>query len=475
MDVALPDAPTAFYRHGWQSWSPSRWRDVDEPVLPIRHADHRVMHDDPAHALDTVAGGSGIGAARLADGRIVALVCRVVGGWVSLVGDRLRGEVERPDPDMADDAWVVIEGAADEETAVFERAARILGDAFGTRPARHPRAWCSWYSMYTEIDHDRLSLAVDGLAGLPLEVFQIDDGWQHHIGDWDLRADRFPDGFDTLVSQIRDSGREAGLWLAPLLVHEDARIVVDRPEWLLTDDDGQRVSAGFNWGGALYALDSTSPGVSEHVQQMISTAVGQGFTYLKLDFLYAGALPGRRHDDLPREVAYRRAIEAIRGAAGEDTYLLACGAPLIASLGVFDGARIGPDVNEAWEHPQLVRYTRTLGEPSTRWAISTSVNRLWQQPLWDCDPDVAYFRDHRCLLSVEQKQLLQDLATISGFRVTSDPPSWLTEQELARLSDWLAHDPVVTRSGPLQWVIDGRTVDFGPVATAPPTLDPQLP
>jgi alpha-galactosidase len=77
-----------------------------------------------------------------------------------------------------------------------------------------------------------------------------------------------------------------------------------------------------------------------------------GYQYLKLDFLYIGGLIGRRHNAVPREEAYRNDLRVIREAAG-DAYILACGAPILASLGLCDGIRIGPDVSPFWLNKPL--------------------------------------------------------------------------------------------------------------------------
>ena len=45
--VELSSPARQFHVHGWLSWSQTRWRAVDEPVLPIRHAALRAMDADP--------------------------------------------------------------------------------------------------------------------------------------------------------------------------------------------------------------------------------------------------------------------------------------------------------------------------------------------------------------------------------------------------------------------------------------------
>ncbi len=180
--------------------------------------------------------------------------------------------------------------------------------------------------------------------------------------------------------------------------------------------------AGNNWGGPCFALDLSHPAALEIVAETMTRAVDDGFTYLKLDFLYAAALPGRRHTDVPREEVYRDAVQVIRSVVGDDVYLLACGAPIVPSVGVFDAIRVGPDVAPWWDMPLVTQYLHDPTAPSTRFAIATSANRLWLAPLIEPDPDVVYFRRRYNLLSRRERVVLQDLATVCGFRATSDPP-----------------------------------------------------
>ena len=207
--------------------------------------------------------------------------------------------------------------------------------------------------------------------------------------------------------------------------------------------------AGRNWGGPCHALDVTHPDAEPFLAEVLRPVVDAGFTFLKLDFLFAAALPGHRRDDsLSGEAAYRHGVETIRRIVGDDVYLLACGAPVIASLGVFDGIRIGPDVAPWWEQADVTSYLHDVTGPSTRYAVTTSAHRLWLSAVIDTDPDVAYFRSRQCLLTKEQMALLQDLARIAGFRATSDPPRWLDEAERADLRSFLA---AACRGGALRW------------------------
>ena len=360
--------------------------------------------------------------------------------------------------------WFVARGT---EETVFSKYVTELGKRFGQRPDRPaPKVWCSWYSLYTAIDEPTLFAAFDGLGDLPFDVLQVDDGWQVSIGDWEVNS-KFPSGMTALADKIKSTGRKAGLWLAPLIAVESSRLFREHSDWFLRDNKGRFVSAGFNWGERLFAIDTTHPASIEWLATLMKQVRAWGFDYLKLDFLYAGGLPGKRYIDMPRETAYRYGLKVMREAMGSDAFFLTCGAPILPSLGLCDAIRVGPDVSGKWEDPRdaILLYNPTT--PGTRNAVRTTLNRLWLQPLVMTDPDVAYFVERENALSAEYKQLLQDLALICNFKATSDLPQWMTSAERDSLKAFLHSNPRVKRLCRSKFEIDGRLVDFSTALSLP--------
>jgi alpha-galactosidase len=457
--VKYPGRAERFYRHGWHSFSSARWLELSQPVAIVPVEGLRIGGDDPVHALSDRHGGSAVGAVEgAADDRVLLLGALDLGARVEWDGGALRGAFED-----APSQWLVAYGAEDE---VFVRYGELLGRRFGARKRPTPRTWSSWYSFFADIDERRLEGVLDGLTGLAFDCFTIDDGWQRAIGDWQPNS-RFASGMDRLAARIRRSGLVPGAWLAPFLAQPAAPVLREHPEWFVHDDDGRLVRAGRNWGHDYFGLDLTHPDALAFVAETIQTVVGWGFGFLKLDFLFAGAIPGRRHGTVGREEAFRRGVDVVREAAGEDVYLLACGAPIVPSVGVFDSIRVGPDVAPWWENP-LAHHLQALTEPGTRNAIATSVHRLWLQPLIDIDPDVVYFRARYQMLDRDQQRYLQELARVCGVRTTSDPPEWLDPGERAALARFLDERSTVRRLGRYRFSVDGREVDFTAIATARP-------
>ncbi|HNQ96181.1 MAG TPA: alpha-galactosidase, partial [Anaerolineales bacterium] len=467
--LSLPHPPQLFYRHGWQSWSLAAW--TEPTPLPVqRPAILHPLQTDPHYANDKSPHSSWVGAVEFDEDDILLLGSLGLDAHVWLNENQLEGDALRPKgvskgQHEADECeWFIARG---NEKSVFAKYAAELGKRFGKRSSKPlPRVWCSWYSLYTAIDESILHRIFDDLNDLPFDVLQVDDGWQLSIGDWEAN-EKFPSGMNALAEKIKSTGRKAGLWLAPLIAVESSRLFQEHPDWFLRSENGKFVSAGFNWGEQLYALDTSHPAVLEWLSALIKQVRAWGFDYLKLDFLYAGALPGKRFMDLPREEAYRGALKIMRDAIGADAYFLACGAPIIPSLGLCNALRVGPDVSDKWEDPRDATLLYNFTTPGTRNAIRTSINRLWLQPLVAVDPDVAYFIEQENALSLEQKQLLQDLALICNFKATSDLPQWMTSAERESLRGFLQAAPQVKQLSRAKFQLDDRIVDFSSALALP--------
>jgi alpha-galactosidase len=264
-----------------------------------------------------------------------------------------------------------------------------------------------------------------------------------------------------LADLITATGRTPGVWLAPFMVSAHSELIRAHPQWLLRDGNGNPVRAGMTWTGTPLALDSSHPEVLDWLDQLIRKVCAWGYGYLKLDFLYLGGSIGKRYRDIPREAAYRNAMRVIRRAAG-DAYILACGAPILPSLGLCDGIRVGPDVAPFWLNRPWSVWLNNPNDPSTQNAIRSSIHRLWLRPLVNIDPDVVYFRSKNNALKIHESQLLRDLGLISGFKATSDPPHWMTASEKERLGQYLTAEPAIQKNRRYVYQVDGRIVNFQP-------------
>lgn len=316
-----------------------------------------------------------------------------------------------------------------------------LGKKMGVSnlPKKVPTGWCSWYYYYTNIDQKTI---LDNLTkvrelNLPLEFFQIDDGYQKEIGDWLIPNQKFPGGMRILADEIKRVGLKPGIWLAPFLVRKKSEFFRKYPEAILKDFKGNPVPSIYQplWGrGYTYVLDITHPTALQYLETVFSTIVKEwGYPYLKLDFLYAGLLPGDTYNkSLSPQSRYMEALKLIRKVVGKQTFLLGCGAPMLPSVGIFDGMRISCDVAPYWYPERLRVLLRDRNALCTRTALINDLTRSsMHRNLWFNDPDCLLVRKNKNKMNESQTKLMASVMAVSGgMLLVSDD---LTKLEMERL------------------------------------------
>ncbi|CUR60474.1 putative Glycoside hydrolase clan GH-D [metagenome] len=409
LDEVEVDPTTArIYAEGWQSWSPTTWYPPAvvglRPDLDWQHTMRFrpgvAVADDSVQAEGLLVVDPGTGA----PARVYAAPDAQVGVptlWATTMGDRLHVE--------ASHVVAVEEHAEGAEAALAAHADAFARNAGVTTLRPAPNAWCSWYRYFEEVTADdvRENLLACADQGLDIDVVQIDDGWSTGLGEL-MRPRQGFEPVARIAEEIRASGKEVGIWLAPFLVGADTTLARQHPDWLTGD-------AGFNWGQRLVGLDLTHPGVQDHLRELLTGLREAGVTYLKLDFLYAGAVPSARHRDVTGTQAYRAGLELIREAAGPATYLLGCGAPILPSVGLLDGMRVSPDTFHAEAQD---------GSAGLRGLMPLAA-RAWQHGrFWMNDPDCLVARPSYAL----REQWAEACSTYGGARTVSD--------RIADLDDW---------------------------------------
>lgn len=260
-----------------------------------------------------------------------------------------------------------------------------------------PSGWCSWYYYYQEIDADEVLAnarwIAENLAPYGARYVQIDDGWQgtgHGLGDnrdWTTIDVRFREpGMPAIADSIHALGLEAGLWLAP---HGQSNEEVARSSGaFLWRSDGS--SASETWEGT-YLIDPTAPASQDYLRDLFQRLVDWGYSYFKIDGqpivlrefatkqeFMAGPLP----EGDPEVVAarlYRKTLRTIRGAIGQDSYLLGCWGIPLEGMGILNGSRTAGDIVQSWDGFLVAN------DAVQRWQFLHNV-------AWYSDPDVILVR-----------------------------------------------------------------------------------
>ncbi|MDR1788046.1 MAG: alpha-galactosidase [Treponema sp.] len=321
----------------------------------------------------------------------------------------------------------------------------------GRGKAALPGGYESWYYHYTHIDEGIITKNLQSLQnsenlvklrflekGAPA-IFQIDDGWERAVGDWDVHPERFPRGLAPLAAEAERAGLAPGLWIAPFLVTRGARVFREKPEWILRDAKGKPVRQGWNpgWDGAFYCLDLSRKDVLDYLAALVETAICEwGFRYLKLDFLYAGFAWGAFAAGGTPSDHYRRACEILtrrrQTPGGKPVTYLGCGIPFGPSRRFFPLSRTGADTLPRWDDPQG-RFVRHEGRPSALINLKDTLGRAFMDgTIYLSDPDVIFLRGARCEHDERQKELIALTAFLFGSQIMfSDDCAELTDEDRA--------------------------------------------
>jgi alpha-galactosidase len=396
------------YEHGWSTFSPAGlYPATARSPRPQRPQWQTMCYRPETPGPERGFQGEGLLAVTEADGRTRLFVAP--NPAVEVPSIRARAERDR--------IVVLSDGAVTERVdnrgiaPALEPWADDVAAAMGVGTLRSvPAGWSSWYCYWGQVtERDVLDnvRSIDRL-GLDIGVVQVDDGHQSQIGDWLTRSRRFGP-LSRLARAVTATGRRAGLWTAPFLVGARSDVARRHPDWLV----GGAVAAEDAWNQQVRVLDVTHPRAAEHLQTVYGSLAEDGFGYHKLDFLYAGALPGRRHHDCAPIEAYREGLRIIRDAVGAEAVLLGCGAPLLPSIGLVDAMRISPDTGPHFEPEH-----GDMSQAGIKSAIAAGQARAWQHGrFWINDPDCILARPE-----VEQRdRWAEHIAASGGLTVSSDP------------------------------------------------------
>jgi alpha-galactosidase len=433
LDTGFESAlPARFFKHGYQSWSASYPAAVGHAAAPTRSLLTRISHQSeverPENAPEIAT--SELFTIVENDSLKERFVCGFIGAANQLTTITVNSTSRVTARALFDGAWLrpgetistepLAYWRSDQEAArVAAQWAALLGKHMGARiNAPYQRGWCSWYHYFDAITEDALLSNLRKLQQLrrefPVDVVQLDDGFQAALGDWEQTNPKFPSGLKRIADEIRAAGFIAGLWTAPFLATRDSDLMRVHPQWFIRGQNGGPLAVVHNPGWSAgedkfaYALDPSHPEFSQYLEQLFHRLVHEfGLGYLKLDFLFAAAAGGHRHDlNLTRAQTLRRGLAAIRRATGDETFLLGCGCPLGPAVGIVDGMRIGPDVAPYWGGDV---------EPGTRLAINAIIARSFMhRRLWLNDPDCLMLRASATRLSLEERFSLASAIAVSG-------------------------------------------------------------
>ncbi|MCC5816624.1 MAG: alpha-galactosidase [Leptospira sp.] len=445
------------FQHGYQSWSfsasyPPDAKDVSPSLEFLRYSQENIYSHHSGEAGDFISEGfvclynpesdSGIivGVSKLADPGVRFHILMENDGSIkdiSIILDYHCSPEWKTNSKISVPEFILNQFKGSPEKAIqnyFQKLSETI--TIPELVKKTPTGWCSWYYYYTKISE---KVILDNLKEvkkkkLPIQFFQVDDGYQRTIGDWLYPNEKFPVGMKVIADEIRREGYEPGIWLAPFLVRKESEFFQQYPEAVLKDEEGEPVPALWNplWGtDYTYSLDLTHPKSLEFLAKVFKTITKDwGYPYLKLDFLYAGLHPGQVFDpSITPQVRYQNALKLIRKTVGKDTFLLGCGAPIFPSIGFFQGMRISCDVAPFWKPEIKRRLLKDKNALSTEKALINDITRSSMHRIfWLNDPDCLLVRKKKNSMNYNQTLIMATVMAVSGgMLLVSDDMTQLEE------------------------------------------------
>jgi len=319
-------------------------------------------------------------------------------------------------------------------TAGLRHCAERIAAAMGARHTQPPAFfWSSWYHAYETMDQATLE---DTLAGIrtenvPFQYIELDAGYMPHLGDWLTPNHRWPGGLQKAAETILAAGYQPGIWVAPFIVGDRSSLYREHPDWVLRDPDGKphvqlrSYTEPKIWGNPdcdYYVLDTSHPDALRYIETVFKTLKRWGFSLFKTDFMLWSMHDSstvRRYDpSLTSVEIMRKTLSVIRGAIGEDSYLLGCIAPFMPFIGYADGMRLAGDCGAQWAVPYgPVNMLREL-----------PCDNYFNHVFWQNDPDAMLLRDFDTMLTDTEARSLALLQALSGGVIsTSDPVARLSK------------------------------------------------
>jgi len=398
LEVLRTKAPEKVLVNNWQSWGPCRVVDAFSFKPPKIDPNWRYTASVVPDVLERNLQSDYFVAE---EGKVYGfLSSKIAHPFFAVEDGELVAYLEYFDVEFEDfvplEPLVVLE---DPNTSLLlEKYAELVGMENNARVPKHtPTGWCSWYHYFLDLTWEETLKNLELAKDFPFEVFQIDDAYEKDIGDWLVTKGDFP-SVEEMAKVIAENGFIPGIWTAPFSVSETSDVFNEHPDWVVKEN-GEPKMAYRNWNKKIYALDLSNDEVLSWLFDLFSFLKKMGYRYFKIDFLFAGAVPGERKKNITPIQAFRKGMETIRKAVGEDSFILGCGSPLLPAVGYVDGMRIGPDTTPFWGEEDN-------GAPAARWALRNAITRYFMHDrLWLNDPDCLILREEKTDLTQKEKEL----------------------------------------------------------------------
>jgi alpha-galactosidase len=335
--------------------------------------------------------------------------------------------------------WMYI-GICDDVRQGLVDYARLAGRYMNTRAGIFdtPYGYCTWYyygnGLRPQTVYENLRTLRENEHRLGVKYFNLDNGWLKAWGDW-TENEKFACGMKKIADDIYAEGYLPGIWLAPFGAEAGAPIFDGHPDWFVQRWDGKGPVERMYGSRPIRMLDMSHPEVKQFIRDTFHRLTHEwGYRHVKIDMITCTIAPGKYHDPSYTSLMnYREGLRLMRESMSEDAVLLACTAPMGASIGYADGMRTSGDIFHDWN--------------SIRNLFTKNLKRYYYNKTWFCtDPDCLIVRnaeneDDECIrpcirTDTENRTFATVVMATGGAMIMSDKMPLLKEYQLQLLS-WM--------------------------------------
>lgn len=154
------------------------------------------------------------------------------------------------------------------------------------RNGLRPVLYNSWEATEFKVNCDEQIKLAKKAKEIGAELFVVDDGWfgERHgidngLGDWYVNKEKFPNGLNPLIKEVKAMDMMFGIWVEPEMVNPLSQLYKDHPDWIYNFKTRKSDTSR-----GQYVLDLTKKEVKEYIYKMLGELLSNyDINYIKWD------------------------------------------------------------------------------------------------------------------------------------------------------------------------------------------------
>ena len=176
------------------------------------------------------------------------------------------------------------------------------------RSGLRPVLYNSWEATEFKVSCDEQIKLAKKAKEIGAELFVVDDGWfgERHgidngLGDWYVNEEKFPNGLNPLINEVKAMDMMFGIWVEPEMVNPLSNLYKEHPEWIYHFDSRESDTSR-----GQYVLDVTKKEVKDFIYNMLDNLL----TTYDIDYIKWDANRPISQSNLEKDIWYKH-IEAV--------------------------------------------------------------------------------------------------------------------------------------------------------------------